>query len=320
MRLIIILHLKISYPIISPMQNLILFLFISLSAQSISAQVIICNGKTYPPLSFSAEAMQKLEADLQVAKANYEADGSNADHIIWYGRRLAYMGRYDEAIAIFSQGIAMHPKDARMYRHRGHRYLTTRCYSKSIADFEQAASLIKRKKDEMEPDGMPNAKNIPTSSLHSNIWYHLGLAYYLTKDYQKAAAAYKKCLAVSNNPDLYVATANWYYLTLRKLDKDKAADALLKTINREMELIENTDYLTILLIYKEQQNAAAIRTKFLDKDLTGTLSNATIGFGLGSYFLSIGKIAEGKDLLQRVIATPQWGSFAYMAAEVALEK
>lgn len=302
------------------MQNLILFLSITLSVQSISAQVIICNGKTYPPLSFSAAAMQKMEADLQVAKTNYEADGSNADNLIWYGRRLAYMGRYDEAIAIFTQGIATHPTDARMYRHRGHRYLTTRCYSKAIADLEKAASLIKRKKDEMEPDGMPNAKNIPTSSLHANIWYHLGLAYYLTKDFKKSAAAYKKCMKVSNNPDMYVACANWYFLTLRKLDKYKAANVLLKTIHKEMELIENTDYLTILLIYKEQQNAAAIRTKFLDKDHTGTLSNATIGFGLGNYFLSIGKIAEGKDILQRVIATPQWGSFAYMAAEMALEK
>jgi tetratricopeptide (TPR) repeat protein len=302
------------------MQKAALFVFLLVSFQQLPAQFTICNGKSYPALVFSAEALQKPEADLQVAKTNYDADSSNADHIIWYGRRLAYLGRYDEAIAVFSRGISLHPTDARMYRHRGHRYLTTRCYTNAIVDFEKAASLIKGTKDEMEPDGMPNAKNIPTSSLHSNIWYHLGLAYYLTNNFLKAEAAYSNSLQVSNNPDMYVATANWYYITLQKLKNDKAAEALLNTIQKETALIENTDYLTILLLYKGERNAADIRTKLLEKSNATTLSNATIGFGLGNYYLSIGKIAEGNDLLQRVVAGTQWGSFAYMAAEVALDK
>lgn len=302
------------------MQKAALFVFLLLSFQQIQAQFTICNGKTYPAPLFSTEAMQKMEADLQVAKTNYEADASNADHIIWYGRRLAYMGRYDDAIAVFTRGIATHPTDARMYRHRGHRYLTTRCYTNAIADFEKAATLIKGTKDEMEPDGMPNAKNIPTSSLHSNIWYHLGLAYFLTGNLLKAEAAYSNCLQVSNNPDMYVATANWYYITLQKLGRQKQAEALLQTIEPNMNLIENTDYLTILLIYKGVQDAATIRTKLLEQDTKGTVSNATVGFGLGNYYRTIGEKDKGNDVLQRVIAGPQWGSFAYMAAEMTLEK
>ncbi|MBP6688295.1 MAG: tetratricopeptide repeat protein, partial [Lacibacter sp.] len=172
--------------------------------------------------------------------------------------------------------------------------------------------------DEMEPDGIPNAKNTPTSSLQSNIWYHLGLAYFLKKDYVKAEEAYRKCINVSKNPDMYVATANWYYLTLNQLEKYKKADALLRKIKKEMKLIENTDYQTILLIYKGVQQAAEIRTKFLDKDYDGTLSFATLGFGLGNYYLSIGKIAEGRDILHRVTDGTQWASFAFMAAEAEL--
>ena len=37
--------------------------------------------------------------------------------------------------------------------------------------------MIAGKEDSIEPDGMPNPQNIPVSSLHTNIWYHLGLAY-----------------------------------------------------------------------------------------------------------------------------------------------
>jgi tetratricopeptide (TPR) repeat protein len=300
------------------MQKLILSVFLLISVKILTAQITICNGKSYPALVFSTEARQKMEADLQLSKANYDADSSKADHIIWYGRRLAYLGRYDDAIRIFSKGIALHPADARMYRHRGHRYLTTRCYDQAIADFEQATKLINGKPDEMEPDGMPNAKNIPTSSLHSNIWYHLGLAYYLKKDFGKAAEAYKNCLKVSGNNDMYVATANWYYITLFKLGKQKEADSLLKTVNSTMELIENIDYRTILLLYKGEQQPEVLREKLLANQ--ATISNATLGFGLANYYLQNGKMTEGKEMLQRVTAGSQWGSFAYMAAEMLLEE
>lgn len=289
-----------------------------ISFQPLAAQYSICNGKSYPALSFSETALQKMNTDLQTARLKYEQDSSNADNIIWYGRRLAYLGRYTDAISIFSKGMAIHPTDARMYRHRGHRYLTTRCYDKAIADFEKAAALIKGKPDETEPDGMPNAKNIPTSSLQSNIWYHLGLAYYVKKDFAKAEAAYRECLKLSANPDMYVATANWYYITLRKLGKQKEAADLLATISKNISLIENTDYLTILLLYKGEQNADELRKKLLADQ--SSLSNATLCFGLGNYYILLEKPMEGKDLLQKLTQNAQWGSFAYMAAEMQMEE
>ena len=78
-----------------------------------------------------------MEAELADAVAAWEKDRSDADALIWVGRRTAYLGRYREAIGIFSDGIARHPADARMYRHRGHRYLTVREIDQAIADFEK---------------------------------------------------------------------------------------------------------------------------------------------------------------------------------------
>ncbi len=117
---------------------------------------------------------------------------TDVDAIIWYGRRTAYLGRYRDAIRIYSNGIELHPEDARLYRHRGHRFISTRQLDKAIADFEYAAALIEGTDDEIEPDGLPNALGIPVSTLHSNIWYHLGLAYYLSGDYERAAAGLRR--------------------------------------------------------------------------------------------------------------------------------
>jgi tetratricopeptide (TPR) repeat protein len=277
-------------------------------------QMTICGNKSYPPLTFSATVKEKLEIDLAAAKASYEKDVKNADAIIWYGRRLAYLGRYDEAIEIFTKGILLHPYDARMFRHRGHRYLTTRCVDKAISDFIKASYLIKNQKDEVEPDGMPNAKNTPTSTLQSNIWYHLGLAYYLKKDFKKAEKAYKECLKVSKNPDMYVATANWYYITLKELKKEKTASNLLSTVHKNMELIENEGYLQILLLYKGNQNVAPLLENLTQDN--SALTNATTGFGVGNYYRLTGNMKKAREIFQIVTSGSQWGSFAYMAAEI----
>jgi tetratricopeptide (TPR) repeat protein len=295
------------------MQRILLFWLMLFFIESLSAQITFCGSKTYPALSFSAETKAKLDSTVEKARAVYLKDSSNADALIWYGRRVAYTGNYDEAIRLFAKGIAMHPTDARFYRHRGHRYLTTRCVDKAIADFEKAAALIKGKTDEVEPDGMPNAQNIPTSTLQSNIWYHLGLAYYLKGDFQKAEAAYKECLKVSTNPDMYVATANWYYITLRELKKEKEAEVLLQTTNKDMKLIENEGYLTILLIFKQQQNPEELYNSLLKAD--NTLNNVSIAFGLGNYYRLTGMKEKAKVILEQITDGNQWGSFAYMAAE-----
>lgn len=298
------------------MQKIFLPVLLLISFQPLFSQQTICNGKAYPLLSFTVEAKQKLEAERTAAEAAYQKDTGNADNLIWYGRRTAYLGLYDEAILIFSKGIALHPDDARMYRHRGHRYLTTRCIDKAIADFKKAVQLIKGQKDIVEPDGMPNKQNIATSTLQSNIWYHLGLAYYLMKDFKKAEKAYNECLKVSANPDMYAATANWLYITLRELKKEKQATKLLATVSNSTKLIENDGYLTILLLYKKEHDPEKLKSELL-KD-NNNLANATMGFGLGNFYRLSGETEKAKDIFRKVVAGSEWGSFAYMAAEMML--
>ena len=135
-------------------------------------------GKTYPIPVPNEAAL----ANFEQARTEFEANPKDVEALIWYGRRTAYLGRYRQAIAIYTEGIKNFPQDAHLYRHRGHRYISIRNYEAAIADLEKAASLIQGTSDQIEPDGMPNAQNIPLSSLHSNVWYHLGLAYYLTQE------------------------------------------------------------------------------------------------------------------------------------------
>jgi tetratricopeptide (TPR) repeat protein len=258
-----------------------------------------------------------LLAKLDTARKQYLQDSTNADNIIWLGRRLAYVGRYQEAIAVFTKGVALYPKDARMLRHRGHRYLSLRCIDKAIADFEAAAKLVKGKPDVVEPDGLPNAKNIPTSTLQTNIYYHLGLAHYLQKNYAAAEKAYQQCLKLSKNPDMYVAMAYWQYLSLRHQQKDKAAAKLLSTIKPNMPLIENEDYYALLQLFQQKP---LIKDPAEQLERKKDLSLVSYGYGLGEYCWLSGQQDFAKAVWETVLQSSQWSAFGYLAATVALKR
>jgi len=290
------------------------FLFVSFCYASFSQQDACIKDYAAVPLNDSLKKV--FEANLRSAEKKYRADSTNEEHIIWYGRRLAYLGRYKEAIDIYTRGISLNPGNARFYRHRGHRYITLRCYDNAVADLKKAVELIRDQVDEIEADGIPNEKNIPTSTLQTNIYYHLGLAYYLKGDNRQALLAWEKCLDISDSDDMKVATLNWLNIVLRKMGRQKEADQHLLEVKDDMEIIENHDYFDILFMYKTG-NDSKLAEKTQSQE---TLSNATLGFALGTYYQLKGNKEKAKDLFEKVVAGKQWSSFGFIAAEAELAK
>lgn len=291
------------------------FLFVAMSSFVI-AQKQNCEVSQYPAPLLSDSVRKVHEANLRAAEKKYKADSANDEHIIWYGRRLAYLGNYKEAIAVYTNGINLHPGNARFYRHRGHRYITLRCYDNAIEDLKKAAELTREQVDEIEQDGIPNERNFPTSTLQTNIYYHLGLAYYLKGEQRQALLAWEKCLDISQNDDMKVATLNWLNLILRKMGRPKDADQHLREVAADMDIIENHDYYDILVLYKGgDENRLLTKTQNQE-----TLSNATLGFALGSYYQLKGNKDKAKELFQKVVAGKQWSSFGYIAAEAELAR
>ncbi len=267
-----------------------------------------------PPPPVSDAAKRNMETQLAAARAHYEANPNDAEAIIWLGRRLAYPGYFRDAIEVYTKGIEKFPNDARLYRHRGHRYITLRKFAAAIADFEKAAALTRGKRDEVEPDGQPNAKNIPTSTLQFNIWYHLGLAYYLTGQNNRALTSYRECLKVSKNPDAFVATSHWLYMTLRRLNRGREAAQVLAAIRPGLEIIENDGYYRLLLMYKGQVSPETLHDDALKQG--GSPGAHSILYGIGNWYSYNGRREEARQVFQQILATDQWTSFGYIAAEV----
>lgn len=290
----------------------ILLLLLAFSSFSF-AQNCLQTAKIIAP-EIGENARKVYETKLAEARTDFDKNPLNADAIIWFGRRTAYLGNYKESIEIFTKGAEKFPKDARFLRHRGHRYITIRCFDDAIADFELAAKLTKGKPDEIEPDGLPNARNIPTSTLQSNIFYHLGLAYYVKGDHKSALKAYRKCLKVSDNNDMTVATIHWQYMTLRRLNKEKEAGKLIAKVKDNLTIIENDDYYRLVKLYQGKLKPEDLMTKDAN-----TLSNASLGYGIGNWFFYNNEKEKAAKTFRQIAQGNQWASFGYIAAESELK-
>jgi tetratricopeptide (TPR) repeat protein len=278
-------------------------------------------GQPLVPPPLAAAVREGHERRLAEARRAYDHTPDNADSIIWLGRRTAYLGRYREAISIFSEGIRKHPGDARMYRHRGHRYITIRAIDQAIVDFDRAYGLIEDEDDQVEPDGLPNARGIPTSTLHSNIRYHLGLAHYLKGEFERAAQVFREdvdAARASGNADMLVASSHWLHMALRRGGKPGDAAKVLEPIRRDLEVIENGSYHRLLLLYKGELPADSLLSR--QRADSATVEDVTTGYGVANWHLYNGRRAEAERLFRDIVATPQWAAFGYLAAEAELAR
>ena len=278
-------------------------------------QCISLLGKALYKPQMSADAKVALTANYNAALEDFRSNPGNPDSHIWLGRRLAYLGEYIKSIRVFTDGIYFFPSDARFYRHRGHRYITTRKLDLALADFKEAARLIEGKKDKIEPDGAPNAAGIPVSSLHSNIWYHLGLTQYLLGDFKSAFESYETCYKESDNNDKKVSSGYWLYIIAKRLGKEECCNDLMKKMKKDMKLIENFAYYEMLMFYK-----SGLSPEEYALPVDEIMTDPTRAYGLGIWYYLNDDSAEAFRVFEEIIKLPSWASFGYIAAEAELAR
>lgn len=265
------------------------------------------------PLVLGAQstAAEQLEA----ARAAWVRHPEDVDSIIWFGRRTGYTGDFQAAVDIYTNGLRLHPDEPRLLRHRGHRYLSLRRYPWAIADLERARAVVAGTEDEVEPDGQPNARGIPTSTLHSNIRYHLALAYFLTGQFRRALPIWEEDATVAGNVDQRVAATYWWVLTLAQLGRLPEARTILSSVQADWDVIENGSYHRALLWMRGDLAEAALLPAG-----ASVLERQTIGNGMGQWLAATGKPTEARRAFEAVLATGPSASFGVLAAEAGLAR
>jgi tetratricopeptide (TPR) repeat protein len=286
----------------------------------------------YPPPVPEGQR-EALEQQLLEAHARWQAAPDDADALIWYGRRLGYLGRFNEAIVVFTEGIQRHPDDARMWRFRGHRWITLRQFDKAVADLEKAALLIRGRADEVEPSGQPNARGIDLDTLHENVWYHLALARFLLGDWEGAVDGFRACRETVRNDDGRAMCAYWIASAARRAAVEAAArgdtqaarsfDAevqlALADVRQDMDIVEYLSYHRLALAWRGEVEPSAVLEGARAAG-SGGVDFATVGYGVAHWLLCRGQREAAREVLEEVCQGESWHAFGHIAAEVELAR
>jgi tetratricopeptide (TPR) repeat protein len=255
------------------------------------------------------------------ADAELAADPDNVTTIINAGIARAAARRFNSAIEMFTRGIEKYPDEARLYRFRGHRYLSLRRFDDAVRDLERAVVL---------------------DSTNYDIAYHLALAYYLTQRYADAASVIEKCMAFADNPkwqaveearvnpiwyrscmslktddDARAAMLDWRYRALRRAGKHADARRLARGVKEGWTVDENAPYYRALLFYRGIRD----ETSTLDSlSATGELPFVTGAYGVANWHLMEGDTARARALFEQIIGGGQWPAFGFIATEVDLAR
>lgn len=268
----------------------------------------------------SPQSRAKAEANLEQAWADWNDAPDDEDACIWVGRRLAYLGNYEAAIAVYTTGLERFPDSAKLLRHRGHRFVTTGDLDAAVADLSRADALMADEPDEIEPDGLPNARNQPTSTLKSNILYHLGLAHFLDGDFEAARPVYERCYTASlGSDDMLVATTHWLVMTLRRVGREDLAQAALMPIHDGLDVFENHAYHDLALMRRGEMTPERALAGGGEEPLQpGDVEWATRAFGVAHWKLTGGDADGARALLEQIVAERGWPAFGFLAARAEL--
>ena len=276
------------------MTKRLLLALLAISILSISAFAQTAEPEAVSPTGAKFYANPDEKGAVAEAEKNLAADPKNIELIIKLCQAQASVWRYRDAIRTYTRGMEIAPQNALLYRHRGHRYISTRQFDKAIADLERGAKLDDKNYD---------------------IWYHLGLAYYLKGDFARAASAYEKCREVAQKDDSLIAVSDWLYMTYRRQKKEAEAARVLERIKPDMQPGENKSYFDRLLFYKGLKKESDI---FNDK--MTDLEIATVGYGIANWHLYNGRPAKAKELFQRIVSGKYWPAFGFISAETELTR
>jgi tetratricopeptide (TPR) repeat protein len=284
----------------------------------VDVQAVSLLGDTLRALPLSAATRARYEAQLAEARRAYERAPANLDSIVWYGRRLAYVGQMREAIAVYTHGLTIFPDNPWLLRHRGHRYISVRENDRAVRDFERAATVTAGQPDVVEPDGQPNAAGVPIGTLQSNIGYHLALAYYLRGDWARAADVARKEVAAATNDDRRVSMAHWLYMSLRRAGRDAEAARALEPFRRPLTIVENQSYERLMHLYLGDLEADSATRRLVAGETSS--GDASVAYGVANWHFYNGRRQQAVKMLEALVAGGQWGAFGAIAAEADLAR
>ncbi|GGM14953.1 MULTISPECIES: tetratricopeptide repeat protein [Micromonospora] len=266
-----------------------------------------------------------------------------SDRYVIAARLKGYLNKHAEAVALLTEALELEPGSARLLRFRGHRRISIGDYAGAIEDLRAAAdqlpgvedeyemyqpevekdvvSLILGRDDRVRPQHLtdtmaaqdPTALDRYNTTLHTSIWYHLGVAQYLTGDFEGCLPSFRAAEESSRHQEGLVASQDWQYMALRRLGRPDEAEQVLDRF-RAVRLVQE-DHL-VGYEGRMQLYTGEITPEQLWAMCDGNgLKTVTQGYGLGNWHYYQGDLDKAREVFDGVLRTGVTHAFAYLAVK-----
>jgi tetratricopeptide (TPR) repeat protein len=221
---------------------------------------------------------------------------NNPDFHLGRARALARLARHAEAVEECTAALRLKPDSAIALRDRGHYYINLHRVPEAIPDLTRAESLDKKDRE---------------------IYYHLGLAYYIQRDFGRAVPAWQSCLANASKDDDVISCSAWLYPSLVRAGGHEAeAKRVLERITPEMKPKDNTAYFDRLMLFKGAATEEEV-AKTAEKD---AVSVPTVNYSIGLWHLLGGRSDRAREYFEKAASAEVKYAFGAVAAEAELAK
>lgn len=275
------------------------------------------NGQSLRTIALDSGFISMKEEPLQETLKSYELHPEEASLRIDLGRRYLELGRYEDAIRMFSTGIAADPESEIDYRYRGECYYHLQQFDRAMSDFEEAKKLAIVQPNQIEYAVDATSANTPVYNLHYNSYFLLGLVHFIKGEFDLAHRRFGYSWNEAQNDDLKAKTIFWMFLSLKKTGQENQATVTLDGVNPDMVTIATPVYKDLCTMFKG----------FISMDdLLKKYQNAPIDeyqisrFGVGMWYAFDGQTDKAKQLLNDVVATGLWTSEVYPIAQAELNR
>lgn len=230
-----------------------------------------------------------------VAKAERAlgADPRNVEKFIELAVAQSGARQFREAIKTLSGGLALAPDHPTLLRWRGHRYLSVREFDKAMADLTRGLQL---------------------DSTNYGILYHLGIVRFLRGDFTGAADAFRRAQPHAPNAGELAGSTDWLWMSLARAGRMAEANAMLA--RRPDSLPVNNAYAQRLRLYRGEVGPEQVMTP----GDTADVQVATLGYGIGNWYLVHGDTARARAWFQRAVRSGGWPGFGFIVSEVELAR
>lgn len=303
---------------------------VSAKTRSPSCSHSLLGEPLFNPNDAATEAL--FSADRVLAEARYLANASELN-LVWLARVDGFLYNWDSALKLLAKGDAKFPDSFRVPRHTGHRMLGRRNVAEAATQLERARQHVQGVPATAEffPAEVSGVPGVPKSSSQFNIYYHLGLSYFLAGNYTAAASVYEEGFKwaftkYDEGDDAFIAMNYWLVNSYQRIQTPSALDASAKLLanvssdRSNYHVVENLGwgYYYGLLLWKGEKTPEEVLSIAAKEP---NLALDTYGYAVAQFLYAQDSQEEhrqARQLMCIIRADPMWSAFGYLGSEYDL--